>query len=210
MELDPAEQRVLGCLLEKHLSTPQYYPLTLNSLTAACNQTSNRDPVTHYGEGDVGDAVAALRERGLVRVVHSSGNRAVKFRHVLDEAWGLDDQHRAILAVLLLRGPQTTGELRTRTERLARFDSLAEIDEVVRLLSARDQPLARTLDRAPGQKEARVTHLLGPQADAPAQDAHAAPRQSDLEARVERLERAVQVLQTQLASGMPGVDTTLD
>ena len=160
MDLVPIEARVLGCLLEKELATPQYYPLTLNALTAACNQTSNRDPVTSYGESDVAGAVSTLREKGVVRVVHSPSNRATKYRHVLEEVWGLDDAHRAVLAVLLLRGPQTIGELRARTERLAPFGSLHEVEEVVRLLGDREEPLARLMARQPGQKEARVAHLL--------------------------------------------------
>jgi uncharacterized protein YceH (UPF0502 family) len=158
--LSAAEARVLGCLLEKQLATPQYYPLTLNSLTLACNQSSNRDPVTAYDEADVSDAVSGLREKGLVRSVLASGNRGAKYRHVLDETWALDAQHRAVLAVLLLRGPQTVGELRLRTERMASFDRLAEVEEVLGLLTAREQPLGRMLDRQPGQKETRFAHLL--------------------------------------------------
>ena len=160
MELTAPESRVLGCLLEKELATPQYYPLTLNSLVAACNQSSNRDPVVQYGDGDVAGAVAQLREKALARVVHSSGQRADKYRHAVDTRWGLDEQHRAVLAVLLLRGPQTAGELRIRTDRLASFDSLGEVEEVLGLLARREEPLARQLDRAPGQKEARWIELL--------------------------------------------------
>jgi uncharacterized protein YceH (UPF0502 family) len=158
--LAAAPARALGCLLEKQLATPQYYPLTLNALVAACNQTSNREPVTAYAEAEVADALADLREQSLVRIVHSSGNRVPKYRHVLDDTWALDDAHRAVLAVLLLRGPQTLGELRARTERLATFDSLDEIAEVLRLLAVREVPLARLLDRQPGQKEARYAQLL--------------------------------------------------
>jgi uncharacterized protein len=161
MDLVPIEARVLGCLLEKELATPQYYPLTLNALTAACNQTSNRDPVTSYAESDIAGALSSLREKGVVRVVHSPSNRATKYRHVLEEVWGLDDAHRSVLAVLLLRGPQTIGELRARTERLAPFASLHDVEEVVRLLGDREEPLARIMARQPGQKEARVAHLLG-------------------------------------------------
>jgi uncharacterized protein YceH (UPF0502 family) len=160
--LDLVEVRVLGCLLEKQLSTPQYYPLTLNSLTAACNQSSNREPVTSFAEYEVADALASLREKALVRVMHSTGNRAAKYRHVLDEMWGLDDAHRSVLAVLMLRGPQTLGELRARTERLATFDRLADVEEVLDLLSSRQEPLVRHLERQPGQKEARYAQLFSP------------------------------------------------
>lgn len=214
MELTPLEARVLGSLMEKQLATPQYYPLTLNALTLACNQSSNRDPVSSYGETEVADGLASLRDKGLARVVHSPSNRAAKYRHVLDEVWGLDAAHRAVLAVLLLRGPQTLGELRLRTERLAGFSSLAEVEEVARLLGDRDEPLARMLERLPGQKEARVAHLLGgsPAVDgvverastgvdgpahhcpAPSSDEGLARRVIALEAKLAELEAAVERL----------------
>lgn len=166
MELTAAETRVLGCLLEKQLATPNLYPLTLNSLVAVCNQSSNRDPVASYDESEVAGALAGLREKGAGRIVYGSGQRAEKYRHVLDEVWGLDEQHRAVLAVMMLRGPQTVGELRARTERLARFDSLGEVEQVLRLLANREEPLARRLERAPGQKEARWVELFSGEASA--------------------------------------------
>jgi uncharacterized protein YceH (UPF0502 family) len=166
MELTSPETRVLGCLLEKELATPNAYPLTLNSLVAATNQTSNRDPVVCYDEAEVSDALSGLRQKGAARVVLGSGHRAEKYRHTLEDVWGLDDQHRAVLAVLMLRGPQTVGELRQRTERLARFDSLAEVEQVLRLLANREEPLARRLERAPGQKEARWVELFSGEAAA--------------------------------------------
>ena len=150
MELTPAETRVLGCLLEKQLATPNVYPLTLNAIVAAANQSSNRDPVVNYSEAEVAGALAGLRDEGAARIVYGSGQRAEKYRHVLDEVWGLDEQHRAVLCVLMLRGPQTVGELRARTDRLARFDSLGEVEQVLRLLASREEPLARRLERAPG------------------------------------------------------------
>jgi uncharacterized protein len=166
MELSASETRALGCLLEKQLATPNLYPLTLNSVLAACNQSSNRDPVVSYDEADVAGALAGLREKGAARIVYGSGQRAEKYRHVLDEVWGLDDQHRAVLSVLMLRGPQTVGELRARTERLARFDSLGEVEQVLRLLASREDPIARRLERAPGQKEARWVELFSGEAAA--------------------------------------------
>ncbi len=166
MELTAPETRVLGCLLEKQLVTPNVYPLTLNSLVAAANQSSNREPVVSYAETDVAEALAGLRQKGVARIVYASGQRAEKYRHVLDEVWGLDEQHRAILCVLMLRGPQTVGELRARTERLARFDSLGEVEQVLRLLATREEPLARRLERAPGQKEARWVELFSGEAAA--------------------------------------------
>ncbi len=153
--------RVLGSLVEKGLTTPQQYPLTINALLAACNQTSNREPVASYDEGTVQSALDELREQRLIRLVlPSHGRSVVRFRHVLDEALGLDDRQCAILAVLLLRGPQTVGELRTRTERMARFDGLAEVQHELDLLHGREEPLAADIGRRPGQKEERWASLL--------------------------------------------------
>jgi len=166
MELTAPETRVLGCLVEKQLATPNAYPLTLNALLSATNQTSNRDPIVGYDEAEVVDALNGLRQKGAARVVLGSGHRAEKYRHVLEDVWGLDEQHRAVLAVMMLRGPQTVGELRQRTERLARFDSLAEVEQVLRLLANREEPLARRLERAPGQKEARWVELFSGEAAA--------------------------------------------
>src|SRR5881628_563905 len=126
MDLTAEEVRVLGSLIEKEATTPDVYPLTLNSLRLACNQTSSRQPVVSYDEGVVQQALQTLRERGLTRVVHSVHNRATKYRHVLDESLRLDKRQLAVIGVLLLRGPQTVGELRTRTERMAIFDSLED------------------------------------------------------------------------------------
>jgi uncharacterized protein YceH (UPF0502 family) len=156
MQVSQECARVLGSLVEKGLTTPQQYPLTLNALVAACNQTSNREPVVSYGEGTAQSALDDLRELRLIRqVLPSHGRSVVRFRHVLDEALGLDDRQCAILAVLLLRGPQTVGELRTRTERMVHFDGLAEVQHELDLLHDRDEPLARNLGRRPGQKEER-------------------------------------------------------
>jgi uncharacterized protein YceH (UPF0502 family) len=196
--LDAPEARVLGCLIEKQLATPQYYPLTLNALLAACNQSSNREPVTAYSEADVASGLGGLRDKGLARVVHSSGNRVAKYRHVLDETWGLDAAHRAVLAVLLLRGPQTLGELRARTERLADFASLADIEEVLRLLGAREEPLVCLLERQPGQKEARYAQLLS--GDVPlTTEPERARRDSELAERVVALEESVAALHASVA-----------
>jgi hypothetical protein len=196
LDLTPPELRVLGCLLEKELATPQYYPLTLNALVMACNQSSNRDPVVAYTEADVAGALGLLRDKTLARVIHSgSGSRVEKYRHAVDERWGLDAQHRAVLTVMLLRGPQTVGELRTRTDRLATFDSLGDVEEVLSLLARREQPLAHQLERAPGQKEARWIHLLG-EVDATFPIASSvasavAPARVDLASQVEELRAEV-------------------
>jgi uncharacterized protein YceH (UPF0502 family) len=156
MLLTAEEARVLGSLVEKELTTPDQYPLTVKSLLAACNQASNRDPVVDYDEGTVMAALDSLKAQRLIRfVLPSHGRTAVRYRHVLNEALGLDTRQCALLAVLVLRGPQTLGELRARTERMADFDGLDEIDHQLRFLSAVAEPLAISLGRRPGQKEER-------------------------------------------------------
>ena len=199
MELTAPETRVLGCLLEKQLATPNVYPLTLNTLVAAANQTSNRDPIVTYGDADVSEALAGLREKGAARIVFGSGQRAEKYRHVLDDVWGLDEQHRAVLCVLMLRGPQTVGELRVRTERLARFDSLAEVEQVLRLLANREEPFARRLERAPGQKEARWVELFSGEAAALEAAARAEGGAAD-DTEAPRARGAVELLREEVAA----------
>jgi uncharacterized protein len=163
LELDPVEQRVLGSLLEKQRTVPDTYPMTLNGVRTACNQTSGRDPVMALDEHEVQAALDRVRAMGLTRVVHPShGARQPKHRQVLDEVLGLSDAERAVLTVLLLRGPQTPGELRSRTERLHPFTGLDEVEGALAALVARPEPLVRELDRQPGQKERRWSHLLGP------------------------------------------------
>ncbi len=161
MNLTPVQSRVVGCLIEKEMATPDNYPLTMNALMAACNQTSNRNPVTKLEEPTVENALQNLRAMNVVRIVYSRSNRADKFRHVLDEMLALEPQHLAILSVLMLRGPQTAGELRSRTERLHPFATQEEVDDALRELAGRNEPLAARLERRPGQKESRWAHLLG-------------------------------------------------
>ncbi len=161
MELTPDEVRVLGCLVEKEATTPQSYPLTANALRLACNQSTSRDPVTDLSDHDIDVALQHLREIGLIRIVYSPSNRAPKYRHVLNEAWDLHAADLAVLSVLMLRGPQTPGELRSRTERQHRFVELAELDEVLdRLAGRQPEPFVVRLDRVPGQKEARYATTL--------------------------------------------------
>ena len=188
MDADPAELRVLGCLIEKQRTTPDVYPLSLNALRLACNQSTNRDPVVEYDEPTIRDALQRLSARGWVRLASGPGSRAVKYRHLFDEAIQVSAPEISLLAVLMLRGPQTLGELKTRTERLHGFESTAEVDEVLRGLAQRE--LVAQLDRRPGQKEERWTELLGSDAE-PAAPA-AVPVASDpLEERVRRLEEQV-------------------
>ncbi len=160
MDLSPEEGRVLGCLIEKELTTPQLYPLTDNALVAACNQTTNRDPVVQYDVAAVRLAVRSLREQRLVRTVHRPGERSDKHRHLVDAAWELTPAEVAVLAVLLLRGPQTPGELRARTERMHPFATVEQVQEVIEALAARAEPLVTRLERQPGRKEVRYAETV--------------------------------------------------
>lgn len=161
MTVSPEEARVLGCLLEKERTTPDVYPLSLNGLVTACNQTTNRWPVVRYDESTVEVALDGLRERGLVRRGVYPGSRVIKYRHALDEELKLAPGPMAVLCVLLLRGPQTSGELKTRTERLHGFADLVALEDAVDALAAHeDGPLVRRLEREPGQKEPRIQELL--------------------------------------------------
>ena len=154
IDLPAQELRVLGCLVEKQLTTPQQYPLTLNALTLACNQSSNRFPVVSYDERTVEGAVTSAKTRGLARFVHPShGRSAIRFAHTLDEVLGLDGRQLALLAVLMFRGPQTPGELRSRTERMASFDDLAAVERDLGLLAERSEPLVVRLRRRAGTRK---------------------------------------------------------
>jgi uncharacterized protein YceH (UPF0502 family) len=158
-ELTDVEQRVLGCLIEKRWTTPDQYPLSLNALRLACNQSTNRDPVTHYDEGQVRDAGQRLSKYGLARLASGAGSRATKYRHLAEEGLGLDRDQLAILCVLLLRGPQTPGELKTRSDRMAHLASLDDVERVLGELG--DKSYAERMGRQPGQKEDRFRQLLG-------------------------------------------------
>ena len=159
--LNETEVRVLGSLVEKQITTPEYYPLTLNALTNACNQKSNREPVVTFSEPMVTQAIESLREKNLVYVFYGSTSRVPKYKHMMPEVLQLNQRELAILCVLMLRGAQTTGELKERTGRLADFTTLGEVEETLTSLSEREeQPLVVRLARQPGQKEARYAHLL--------------------------------------------------
>ena len=160
MEPDAVEIRVLGCLVEKQRTTPDAYPLSLNALRLACNQSTNRDPVVDYDEQTVVEALRRLALRGWTRLASGAGSRARKYRHLLDEAFGLDDAEVSLLAVLMLRGPQTPGELKQRGQRLHDFADLGAVHETLERLVERGQ-VARH-ERRPGQKEDRYEQLLGP------------------------------------------------
>ncbi|HEU0008165.1 MAG TPA: YceH family protein [Terriglobia bacterium] len=160
-DLSPVEVRIVGSLLEKEVTTPEYYPLSLNALTLACNQKSNRDPVMSLADETVAAALEPLRSRGLVFFVHESGSRVEKYRQRLSEVLNLDRRELAILCALMLRGFQTVGELRERTQRLYAFDDLAAVESCLnRMIERNPIPLTVKLSRAPGSKESRYAHLL--------------------------------------------------
>ena len=169
MRLSQEEARVIGSLIEKQLTTPQQYPLTLNALLLACNQSSNRDPVVEWDELTVENALAALKATGLVRFDYPSHGRSVtRYQQLLPEHLALTDQQLALVAVLLLRGPQTSGELRSRTERMCEFGGIAQVDAELEDLSGRPEPVVARLSRRTGQKEERWVQLLtGDWADGP-------------------------------------------
>ncbi len=161
VELTPYEARILGCLIEKQITTPEYYPLTLRSLAAACNQKSNRNPVVDYDEKTVVRGLDGLREGKLVWMVHTAGSRVPKYQHRFDEMFALDPPATAIVCLLLLRGPQTPGEINSRSGRLHSFATIAEVERALYRLSAREEgPLVVQLPRQPGRKEPRWMHLL--------------------------------------------------
>jgi len=191
VDADAAELRVLGCLIEKQRTTPDQYPLSLNSLRLACNQATNRDPVVDYDEATVRAALERLSRRGWTRLATGPGSRTAKYRHLLDEALGRVPSQIALLAVLMLRGPQTPGELKARVERLYPFGTL---DDVQRALDAlADAELVHRLPRRPGQSQDRWEQLLGggTEETAPQAAAAAALAPAELEERVARLEQQV-------------------
>ena len=219
-ELTEPQQRVLGCLIEKRWTTPDQYPLSLNALRLACNQSTNRDPVTDYDDAVVSEAAQRLARYGLARLASYHNSRATKYRHLAEEALGLGREQLAVLAVLLLRGPQTPGELKGRSERMAPISSLEEVDRI--LASLAERGFVRRIDRRPGQKEDRFVQQLGGRGDegdpglpaAPAPDvaapspapaayaaaARAADGAPDLTGRVDALETEVASLRSELAA----------
>lgn len=194
MQLNETEVRVLGCLVEKQLTTPEYYPLTLNALTAACDQKTNRDPVMSLSESEVQAAAESLRDANLVYLFYGSGSRVVKYKHMMPGALDIDPAGTAVLTSLMLRGPQTVGEIKGSTGRLWEFADLGQVETAIEELSRRDEPLVVRLERLPGQKEARYAHLLSgmPVIDAsaavpPQSTGRAADRISGLEEEVRRI-----------------------
>jgi uncharacterized protein YceH (UPF0502 family) len=210
--LSPIEGRVLGCLMEKAVTTPDQYPLSLNAVVLACNQTTGRDPVMTLSATEVDGALVSLRSAGWTRVVHPTHGRGVtKYRHVADDVLRLEPEESALLCLLILRGAQTSGELRSRSERLHPFSSPGEVDDVLAALRAREEPLVVHVERRPGQKEARWAQLVAdtpvgtevpapPSAPPPPSTASDDDRLAALEARVAALETQVAVLEAQVAA----------
>ena len=208
--LDPVQIRVLGCLLEKQRTTPDAYPLTLNSLRTACNQATSRDPVVDYDEATVREAAQALGHRGLARLASYHGSRAYKYRHLVDEALGLSAEERALLCVLMLRGPQTIGELKQRSERLHPFPDLKSVEVTLDRLTERR--LGGWQQRQPGQKEARYTHFLEQEQQPAAGGESAAPSaeplpEHDLAAEVARLREELELLRRELKALRERIDS---
>ena len=201
--LNDVEARVLGSLIEKEITTPDYYPLSLNALVNACNQKSNREPVMNLDENAVSGALAELTEKNLAAGTSGRDSRVLKYEHRLQEAFNFDRLEMAVLCVLLLRGPQTLGELRSRTERMHKFDDLEQVQSTLQRLMKREPPVVAMLARQPGTKEARYAHLLSGELQAPAPDserAAASPLRSPSDAeRITRLEDAVSRLEKELA-----------
>ncbi len=212
MHLSAVQVRVLGALLEKAATTPEHYPLSSQALVSACNQRQNREPVSFLDESEVLDAVRTLRDEGLVRSVKRPGDRVMKHQHDLERSLGLDDRAQAALAVLMLRGAQTPGELRARTDRYVDFDTVLAVESTLEALAVREIPLVERLDRQPGHKEHRWRELLSADPDGaalapvPGRATGNSGSEKDLTARVEALETEVRRLAALVAGlrGTPG------
>ena len=214
MNLTPIETRVLGSLIEKDITTPDYYPLSLNALVNACNQKNNRDPVMALDETAVREALASLQEKRMAGPAGGADSRVAKYEHRLQEVFNFDRREIAVVCVLLLRGPQTPGELRSRTDRMYHFEALEDVLSTLDRLAQREPPLVRVLPRQPGTKESRYMHLFsgeppeplpaaqpsGMRAPALTDDVSTADRITALEAEVARLRTEVSEMQQQLAA----------
>lgn len=198
-QLSAEEQRILGSLIEKSRATPEYYPMTINSIMAASNQKSSRNPVVQYNEETITLTINSLKKKGLVSTVTGAGSRAVKYKHNLAIAYPLVPAELAILCILLLRGPQTPGELNNNSSRLYNFESLEEIQTVLDKLMQNEPPFVAQIPRKPGQKEQRFIHLLGESAAQEAENKPSIEISADLESRIIHLEKEVLYLKINLA-----------
>jgi uncharacterized protein YceH (UPF0502 family) len=195
--LTEIEARIVGALVEKQLTTPEYYPLTMNALVAACNQKTNREPVVSFTEETVTQALESLRDRNLVYVFYGSTSRVPKYKHMLPQVYELEPSETAVLCILMLRGAQTLGELRERTGRLYEFSGLGEVNETLDALIRRDEPLVVKLERQAGQKEARFAHLLSGEVTSYNPPEKSISRSSVDNERAENLERALENLRSE-------------
>jgi uncharacterized protein YceH (UPF0502 family) len=212
VRLSAAEARVLGALMEKEATTPEYYPLSLNALINACNQLSNREPVTHLDEEDVRQALHGLENKGLAGRARSSEGRVMKYEHWLGEAFNFSRAEQALLCVLVLRGPQTPGELRGRTGRMHPFDEIADVLAGLDKLMQREPPLAAMLPRQPGTKESRYAHLLSGPVESiafAAAEPGASPDISERDERIAQLEADVAELKQEVAELRQKIDSLL-
>lgn len=200
--LNEIETRILASLVEKQLTTPEYYPLTLNALVNACNQKNNREPVMSLDEKTVTGALESLRDRNLAYVFYGSNARVPKYKHMLPSVYELEPSETAVIAVLMLRGPQTLGEIRERTGRMYEFDGLTQVQETLDSLARRDEPLVVKLERQPGQKDARFAHLLGGEIDVEAQAAVGTASRTRVgdASRIEKLEEEIRSLRAEIES----------
>jgi uncharacterized protein len=199
LELSPIETRVLGALLEKERTTPEYYPLSLNALVVACNQTTNRDPIVSYDERMVEESLDRLREKKLAMLVHTAGARVPKYRHTLLDTYNLNAREVALLCVLMLRGPQTPGELRSRIERMCGSTTLPEIEKCLEELTPGEDPLVRVIPARPGQKEKRYVQLLSGEPELDVSTTAPVPTLGTVsdKSRIQTLELELAALQTE-------------
>ncbi len=198
IKLTEKEIRVLGVLIEKELTTPDYYPMTINAIVNACNQTTNRNPIVHFSEDDVAETVVQLIDHELVIKYTKSEYRVAKYRHLVKDYFHLSLPQLSVLGVLLLRGPQTAGELRTRTQRMVEFQELSQVEDCLQKLSEKDEPLVKMLEKQPGQKEVRYYHLLSDFQVETSEMAHPGEDSQSVvnaRARADRLEALVQTVE---------------
>ncbi|MEK6776953.1 MAG: YceH family protein [bacterium] len=209
--LDHVEARIIGCLIEKEITTPDYYPMTLNALTNACNQKSNRNPVVAFEETTVVRGLDALQEKGLTRKVHETGSRVPKYRHAFRETFDLPDREVAVLCTLMLRGPQTAGEIRTHTERMCSFGGLDEVEETLQGLMGGEVPSVVKLPRQAGRKERRYMHLLSGVPELTVEEMTLPPEAATVQVRTDnekipRLEQDVEELRREIEALRCGMD----
>ncbi len=206
IEFSEIEARILGCLIEKENTTPDYYPLTLNALVNACNQKSNRNPVVDYDESTVAVSLESLQKKDIVYIFYGAGSRTPKYKHLLPKVLDLEIAETAVICVLMLRGPQTLGELNQRTNRIYDFSGLDEINQTIESLTSRDEPLVLRLPKQPGQKDGRVCHLLSGEVDVESMSFETPSNVGGSKNRISELEERVSTLENDLDSFRSGFE----